>query len=143
VKYSKSTRYALYAAMEMASADGDEPVTVAGVSERYRIPPGALAKVFRDLVRAGLAVGARGVGGGYRLARPAGDVTVLDVIAVFDPPRREGHCLLDDIGTADCTDSPDCRLRRLFDEVDEMARCTFASVTLETLVRDARGVPRA
>lgn len=133
MKYSKSTRYALYAAMQMAAADADEPVTVASVAERFHIPPGALAKVFRDLVRAGIAVGARGVGGGYRLARPAGDVTVLDVITIFDPPRREGHCLLDDVGTPDCNDTPDCRLRRLFDEVDEMARCTFASVTLETL----------
>ena len=57
---SKSTRYALYAAAEMARA-GDAPTTVAAVAERYRIPEGALAKVFQQLVRAGLATGTRGI----------------------------------------------------------------------------------
>ena len=80
---------------------------------------------------------------GTRFRVPAHHQVAQIEIAVFDPPRREGHCLLDDLGAPDCTDTPDCRLRMLFDEVDEMARCTFASVTLETLVRDSRGVPRA
>ena len=134
MKYTKSTRYALYAAMQMAISPN--PVTVTEVKERYGIPRGALAKVFQDLVRAGIAVGVRGVGGGYRLARSPGELTVLEIIAVFDPPRPDGDCLLaDDDGENDCADTPDCRLRRLFDEVDEIARCTFASVTLETLVQ--------
>jgi len=132
LKYTKSSRYALYAAMQMAMAT--EPVTVTQVSALYAIPRGALAKVFQDLVRAGLALGARGVGGGYRLARPATAITVLDIITIFDPPRAEGACLLNDSGAPSCEDLLDCRLRRLFDEVDELARCTFASVTLETLV---------
>jgi Rrf2 family protein len=132
LKYTKSTRYALYAAMQMALAS--DPVTVSQVAARYSIPRGALAKVFQDLVRAGLALGVRGVGGGYRLARPAAKITVLDVITIFDPPRPDGACLLNDSGAPPCDDLLDCRLRRLFDEVDELARCTFASVTLETLV---------
>lgn len=133
MKYSKSTRYALYAAMEMGMGKG--PVTVGNLAKHYRIPEGALAKVMQDLVRAGIARGVRGVGGGYLLARPPREITVLDVIAVFDPPRRSGHCLLADSAEPDCADLPDCRLRRLFDEVDDMARNTFASVNLETLVR--------
>ena len=59
MKYTKSTRYALYAAMQMAISPN--PVTVTEVKERYGIPRGALAKVFQDLVRAGIAVGVRGV----------------------------------------------------------------------------------
>jgi len=137
VRYSKSTRYALYAAIEMAVADG--PVTVAQVSKRFRIPETALAKVMQTLVRAGIARGVRGVGGGYVLSRPPAELTTLDVIAVFDPPRREGQCLLEDGAPATCTEDLDCRLRRLFDEVDEQVRCTFASVTLATLVRRPLG----
>ncbi|MCC6671018.1 MAG: Rrf2 family transcriptional regulator [Planctomycetes bacterium] len=133
MKYSKSTRYALYAAMDMAQSP--EPVTVGAVAARYRIPEGALARVMQTLVRAGIAQGVRGSGGGYLLVRPAAEVTVLDVIQVFDPARPEGHCLLSDARRPDCQDTPDCRLRRLFDEVDENARSTFASVSLETLVK--------
>jgi Rrf2 family protein len=136
LRYSKSTRYALYAATEMALSES--PVTVIQISRRYRIPEGALAKVMQNLVRAGIARGVRGIGGGYVLTRPAAAITVLEIITVFDPPRKQGHCLLADDSDEVCQDTPDCRLRRLFDEVDEMARCTFESVSLETLVRDSQ-----
>ena len=133
MKYTKSTRYALYAAMEMASSE--DPVTVASVAEKYGVSVGALAKVFQQLVRAELARGVRGVGGGYVLSRPPSQITVLEVIAVHDPPRKEGHCVLEDGTEGSCRQTPDCRLGRLFDEVAELVSCTFASVTLETLVR--------
>lgn len=130
---SKFSRYALYAAVEMARA-GDEPVTVAQVAEPHGIPPTALAKVFQQLVRAGLAVGTRGIGGGYRLSRPRSEITVLDVVSVFDPLRTPGDDLLHDRTNASA--SPNAvALKRLFDEVDEGIRATLASVTLDTLVR--------
>ena len=131
---NKSTRYALYATMEMARAK-DQSVTVAQVARRYRIPAGALAKVFQQLVRSGVAVGTRGIGGGYRLARPPARLTILDVISVYEPPRSAGRCVLADQGEGPCNDFPACRLGRLFDEVDEVMRGTLQSVTLETLIR--------
>ena len=129
----KSTRYALYAAVEMTRA-GDALTTVTAVAQRYRIPEGALAKVFQHLVRAGLAAGTRGVGGGYRLARPASRITVLDVMEVFERPRTRGACVLVDRGGT-CELSPACRVQWLFDEVDELVQGTYASVTLATLAR--------
>lgn len=131
---NKSTRYALYAAMEMAQTGSDRVITVGDVAARYRIPEGALAKVFQQLVRAGIAYGTRGIGGGYRLARPASDLTVLEIINVFEPSRAPGQCLLAD-RASECGQSPACRIRRLFDEVDGAARHTFASITLATLVK--------
>lgn len=131
---NKSTRYALYAAMEMARA-GDQVVTVAQVAQRYRIPPGPLAKVLQQLVRSGLAFGTRGIGGGYRLARRPSELTVLDVISLYEPPRPVGRCVLADRMERTCDTFTACRLRRLFDEVDEVTRGTLQSVTLETLVR--------
>jgi Rrf2 family protein len=133
---NKSARYALYAALEMALAES-RPVTVAGVASGYGIPPTALAKVLQQLVRSGIAVGSRGVGGGYRLARPATKVSVLDVISTFDPPRAAGQCVALDAG-AQCARRDACSVRGLFDEVDELVRCTFASVTIETLAKRSR-----
>jgi len=134
VNLNKSTRYALYAAMEMAQANGGSAVTASEVATRYRVPGGALAKVFQQLVRAGIAAGTRGVGGGYRLARDPSTVTVLDVINIFEPARPEGECLLADAANP-CGRFAACRLGRLFDEVDALSRSTFASITLETLVK--------
>jgi Rrf2 family protein len=138
VTITKSTRYALYAAAEMARA-GDQPTTVSGVAAQYGIPEGALAKVFQQLVRAGLATGTRGIGGGYRLARPPSALTVLDVMQVFERRRSPGGCLLHDQPTA-CPKASLCGLHWLFNEVDELVRSTYQSVTLETLVRRAARV---
>ncbi|TAK17342.1 MAG: Rrf2 family transcriptional regulator [Acidobacteria bacterium] len=134
---TKSTRYALYAAAEMAMAT-DGLVTVSAVARRYGIPEAALAKVFQQLVRSGLAMGTRGIGGGYRLARPPSKITVLDVFHVFERPRTVGTCLLHDGPGDSCPQASACRLHWLFNEVDELVRCTYESVTLETLVRKAR-----
>lgn len=133
LNFSKSTRYALYAILEMAQVD--DLISASSVAKQYKIPEGALAKVFQALVRAGLARGTRGVGGGYCLAKAASEITVLDVISVFEPPRPMGSCLLSDDPKGHCHAENDCKLRGLFDEVDEVARSTFASVTIETLAR--------
>jgi len=139
MNFRKGTRYALYAAMEMARSAEGTPVTASQVAQRYGIPSAVLAKTFQQLVRAGLATSTRGVRGGYALTRSAATLTVLEVIEVFEPQRSPEHCLIADRDDPECS-SPDlCRLRRLFDEVDEMARCTYASVTLDTLVGTPRG----
>jgi Rrf2 family protein len=130
MRLSRSTHYALAAALEMAAKD-DERVSVSRVAERNGIPETALAKVVQQLVRAGIAEGTRGVGGGYRLTRKPREISVLDVIRVFEPaesrtPRelREGFAF--------------ARLGPLFAEVDEMVQSTFESITLETLARGPR-----
>jgi Rrf2 family protein len=136
---TKSTRYALYATAEMAMADAGAPVTVAEVAARYGIPGDALAKVFQRLVRAGLATGTRGIGGGYRLARPPRKITVLEVMHVFERPRKPGACLLHDQPVVECSRQSSCGLHWLFSEVEDLVRATYESVTLETLVRRAAG----
>jgi Rrf2 family protein len=133
-RVGKSARYALYAAMELARGGEGGQVTAAEVSARFSIPPAVMAKVFQQMVRAGLATGIRGSRGGYRLVRHPSEVTVLDVLDAFERRRAPGSCLLDGERPERCGHDAACRLRRLFDEVDELARCTFASISLETLV---------
>ena len=133
---NRTTRYALYAALELTRAFAEGGTTTAGqVARKYNLPETVMAKVFQQLVKAGIAHGTRGIGGGYRLANHPADTTVLDILQVFAPPRPPGQCLLADKTEAPCHEEPECKLRRLFDEVEDQARYTFASVTLETLAK--------
>jgi Rrf2 family protein len=120
--------------MEMARVGAEGHVSAAQVAERHGIPVAVLAKTLQKLARAGIATGRRGVRGGYALARPPSQVTVLEVIDAFEPRRTTGDCLLDETARGSCGEFDLCRLRRLVDEVDELTRCTYASVTIETLV---------
>jgi Rrf2 family protein len=139
MKIGKSAGYALHAMQEMALA-GDEAVTVARIARRYGIPQAALAKVVQQLVRAGLVLGTRGVGGGCRLARRASEVSVLDVVAAFEPVPPARSCLISDRADAACPVPEGCALRQLFDEADEVLRSTLASVSLATLARRTRAL---
>jgi Rrf2 family protein len=138
LKTQRSTRYGLYAAIELAATPAGELVTASAVAARYDLPAAVVAKVFQRLSRAGIAAGLRGISGGYRLSRPASKVTVLEVIEVFESLRPER-------ASTRAAGAPDAeqRLAELFAELDEQSRATLASVTLETLVSPRRALSAA
>lgn len=72
----------------------DELVSTAQLAEVTLVPMNYLAKVLQSLAKADLITGRRGVGGGYRLARPANEISMLDVINAIDPIERITECPL-------------------------------------------------
>jgi DNA-binding IscR family transcriptional regulator len=88
-------------------------------------------------VRARIAVGMRGQRGGYRLSRPPAGITLIEIVDRFEPPPAESR------EAADGSTPPEPfgaqRLQRVFDEVSELVRCTYASISLETVVGERLG----
>jgi len=72
----------------------DELVSTGKLAEVTHVPMNYLAKVLQLLAKADLITGRRGVGGGYRLAKPADEITMLDVINAIDPIKRIESCPL-------------------------------------------------
>lgn len=140
MKLRRGTRLGLYAALELARARPGLALTVAAVAEALGVAAPMLSKSFQRLVHAGIAVGARGSGGGYRLAVPARRVSLLEIVEAFEPVGRPGICLLADGTGSPCPNPAACALRRVFDEVEEGNRATLASITLETLARRPRSL---
>jgi Rrf2 family protein len=85
VKISAKADYAVRAAAELAAA-GEGPVKGEALATAQAIPQNFLENILTDLRHAGLVKSQRGADGGYRLARPAADVTVADVIRAVDGP---------------------------------------------------------
>jgi Rrf2 family protein len=85
VRVSAKADYAVRAAVELAAA-GDEQLTTEIVSHRQTIPLQFLQKIFHELGRARLVSSQRGPDGGHRLARPAGEITVADIIRAVEGP---------------------------------------------------------
>ena len=83
MKLQKASRFALYAVLELA-ADPARQLSAAEIAGKYGISTNHLAKVLRDLGRAGLVDSVRGVGGGYRFSGNAKRVTLYDVIEIFE-----------------------------------------------------------
>src|SRR5688572_17223793 len=70
--------------MAELAKSGPEPVSIGAIAERRRMPVQFLEQLFSTLRRAGLLVSYRGVKGGYTLARPADDISVLEVVQALD-----------------------------------------------------------
>src|SRR5690606_18827359 len=88
-------------------------------------------KVLRDLGRAGLVESVRGAGGGYRFVGNAKRVTLLDVIELFEDMRPTSA------GSGELGEATEvgAALHSVLVEIDEIARATLASVTIETLIK--------
>ena len=83
ISVTSKSRYAVVALAELARS-GDAPVPIAQVAERREMPVQFLEQLFSTLRRDGILQSQRGVKGGYTLARPADEITVLEVVQSLD-----------------------------------------------------------
>jgi Rrf2 family transcriptional regulator, cysteine metabolism repressor len=83
ISVTSKSRYAVVALAELARS-GEGPVPIAQIAERRGIPVQFLEQLFTTLRRDGFLQSQRGVKGGYSLARPAEEITVLDVVQALD-----------------------------------------------------------
>jgi Rrf2 family protein len=86
VRISAKADYAVRAAIELAAADGDRPVPAEQIATAQDIPLNFLENILGELRHAGIVRSQRGPEGGFRLAKPADQVTVADVIRAVDGP---------------------------------------------------------
>lgn len=84
MKLSTKGRYAMVALVDMALQPDGTLVTLSGIADRQDVSLPYLEQLFVKLRRAGLVSSVRGPGGGYRLARPATDIRVVEVLSAVD-----------------------------------------------------------
>jgi Rrf2 family protein len=86
VRISAKADYAVRAAVALAAEDRTEPVKAEAIAESQQIPPRFLENILGELRHAGIVQSRRGAEGGYRLSRPADDITIAEVIRAVDGP---------------------------------------------------------
>lgn len=89
MKISAKTQYGLAAMIYIAAREDGSPITVLQVSEQLDISKIYLEQVFSLLKRAGLVQSVKGAQGGYRLARPAKDISAYDILNALDTALLE------------------------------------------------------
>jgi Rrf2 family protein len=86
--------YGVRAMLALAADREVDWLSVPRISSSMQIPEGFLPRVMTDLTRAGLVEARAGRTGGYRLARPPAEITLLDVIAAVEPEPDARACIL-------------------------------------------------
>ncbi len=92
MKLSTKGRYAVMAMADLAHHSNGRPVALAEVADRQEISLSYLEQLFGRLRRSGLVSSVRGPGGGYMLAREAGEMRIADIILAVDEPIKATRC---------------------------------------------------
>lgn len=116
----------------LALADGAGLLTGPRIAERTGVPISFLPQVMGSLVRAGLVEGLQGRAGGYRLARPPHDITLLGIVEAAEGDSRRTTCIL---RGGPCGTDGVCRVHDAFFGAQEALLAELAATTLGSLVQ--------
>ena len=130
MKLSTKGRYAVMAMVDLAQFGADGPTTLADISGRQEISLSYLEQLFAKLRRGGLVRSVRGPGGGYRLAFPADEIRISDIIHAVDEPIRATRCI-PGTATGCVTKHSRCLTHDLWTELGHQIERYLDSVTLE------------
>ena len=109
--------------LDVALHQDEGPITLADISVCQGISPSYLEQLFAKLRAAGLVEGVRGPGGGYRLARPADEISIADIVEAVDERSSKKRMV-----SAHAQEH--CLSHRLWDELSERIHEFLSGITL-------------
>jgi Rrf2 family iron-sulfur cluster assembly transcriptional regulator len=130
MRLSTKGRYAVTAMLDLALHENKSPVTLADISQCERISLSYLEQLFARLRRAELVQGIRGPGGGYRLKRPAKEISIAEIITAVD----EKVDLMGCSGKENCKEGQKCLTHQLWCDLSKQIHSFLSGITLSDLV---------
>jgi Rrf2 family protein len=139
MKLSVRGEYALRALLVLGQHDRAEVVRIQTISEQQNIPKKFLEQILNDLKTMGAVESKRGAGGGYRLARPAEQITLADVVRHMTGALAPISCVSDRFyERCTCPDEERCAIRDVMKEARQAVVRIMEGVSLADLCRRAR-----
>lgn len=133
---SSKTRYAVRALLYLSRHPGSPAVLISELAQAEAIPKKFLEAILLDLNNAGILESKRGRGGGYRLKRSPEQITVAELVQLFDGPLGQLPCLNDAPSTcSECEDAETCGLRATFIDVEKQTLAVLGNTTVADLVK--------
>ena len=130
MRLSTKGRYAVTAMMDIALHDRVGPVTLADISQCQGISLSYLEQLFSKLRKHGLVEGVRGPGGGYRLAKDAGEISIADIIQSVDEKLDMTTCG----GKGNCSKGDKCLTHHLWHDLSCKLYTFLSGIMLDQYV---------
>ena len=140
VELNTKGRYAVMAMADLAQqaavgariTDSDDAIPLSAIAERQHLSLPYLEQLFAKLRRAGLVESARGRAGGYRLARPASEISVAEIMDAVEEGIRMTRC--GGVDVAPCLPGERCITHGLWDALGAHINGFLAAVTLQQVI---------
>ncbi len=125
--FGNSTEYAIRGLGELAGRSSGRTVLLDQLVAGTGLPRDFMAKIFQKLVRAGILRSAKGRGGGFALARPAHEITLMQIIEAIEGPQTFDRCV---VGLAACNDQMACPQHDLYKPIRQRLRDYLNTTTV-------------
>jgi Rrf2 family protein len=137
MRISEGVEWGLHSAVVLSFVPPDATLPTARLAEYHDVPAAYMAKHLQALSRAGILEATQGPGGGYRLARPAADITALDVVEAIDGSEPAFRCTeirrRGPTAVAAREYRVPCSIHVLMDRADAAWRAELAATTIADL----------
>ncbi|HKL48455.1 MAG TPA: Rrf2 family transcriptional regulator, partial [Desulfuromonadales bacterium] len=135
MRLSTKAQYAVRAMVSLSLNSSGEPISLREIARREELSLTYLEQLFVKLRRGHIVQSVRGPGGGYVLARPAGEIRVDEIIDSVEETLVPVSCM-DDDGSCACNDQ--CVTHSVWQGLGERIRTFLSSITLEDLTTEAQ-----
>ena len=130
LRVTKLTDYATVILTALAAKPGDVH-SAAELAEQAGLEMPTVAKVLKPLAQAGLVEGFRGVNGGYRLARPASDISLVEIVEAMEGPLGMTEC---SVHAGACGIEHSCGVRANWRRINDVVADALRGVTLAEML---------
>ncbi len=137
MRLSTKGRYGLRALIDLAAHDSEETVSITSIAARQNISEAYLEQLMRSLRKAGLIESVRGAGGGYRLAKSAGSISVGDALRALEGDLKAVACSAF-YGDDGCAGADACVTKYVWKRINDAIDQTVDSIMLDELVSESR-----
>ncbi|MCI8598207.1 MAG: Rrf2 family transcriptional regulator [Lachnospiraceae bacterium] len=139
MKLSTKGRYGLRALIDLALYSENETVSIASISARQNISESYLEQLIAKLRKAGLVTSVRGAGGGYRLAKPATEISVGDILRALEGSLDPVECpgLKEESG---CDGAEFCVTKYVWQRINDSINQTVDEIKLDQLLEESKNV---
>jgi Rrf2 family protein len=131
MQITRQADYAVRAVLYLARLGPAHRAATSTIAEDQSIPPSFLAKIVSQLSVAGLLKTSRGARGGVSLARPADEISLLEVVEAIDGPILLNECVAN---TGNCTFRDSCPMRPIWVETQAELVGRLQAATFDGLI---------
>jgi Rrf2 family protein len=132
---SKTAGYAIHAMTCIGNSRASMPF-IRDIARKTGLQKPYLAKIINQLARDGLVVAKRGYRGGLALARPPGDITLLEIVTAVDGEDWAGPCIF---GLEKCPAEGQCPAHARWNEIREQIAAILKATTLADVMKTIPG----
>ena len=137
MKLSTRARYGLKALIDLGLHCETEAVSIQSIASRQNISDSYLEQLMAKLKKAGLVESTRGAGGGYRLGRPAAEISVGDILRVLEGSLEAAQCSgMED--ESSCENHDICVTKYVWKRINDSITQAVDTMMLDQLIEESR-----